>query len=121
VRGSPAARRAKNNAYARLIIRKSQQRLSREHCSNLLTEHLNKNAAMVNHACSEAKNNESLDQMRTTTIIYYLFVRLSRDQTASSFYATLDNASNTLTPNYAKIKIVGMEKLEGEWLTTSSV
>jgi hypothetical protein len=68
-----------NYTYARLIIRKSQQRLSRQHFSYLTTDDLNNNAAMVNHACSEAKSNESLDQMRTATIIYYLFVRLSRD------------------------------------------
>jgi hypothetical protein len=36
-----------------------------------------------------------------------------------SFYATLDNSSNTLTLNYAKIKIFGTEKLEEEWLTTT--
>jgi hypothetical protein len=37
----------------------------------------------------------------------------SRDPVCSmvSFYATLDNASNTLTANYAKIKIFGIEKL----------
>jgi hypothetical protein len=111
VGGSTPAWRGANCRGARLIIRKSQQRLSREHFSYLLTKHLNNNAAIVNHACIEAK--KQWISWSDANCHHHLYVRQSRDPVCSmvSFYATLDNASNTLTLNYAKIKIFGKEKL----------
>lgn len=54
-----------------------------------------------------ARNNETLDQTRTATITCSKWKR----STAASFYTALNAASRTLTANYTKLKILGLEKL----------
>jgi hypothetical protein len=53
----------------------------------------------------------------TATIIYLFGCQRS---TVSSFYAALDNASNTLTSKHENLKLIGMGKIEEEWLPTAA-
>ena len=68
--------------------------------------------AICNQHCREARHNESLDHSRTATIV----CSEAKSTTVRSFFAALNAASNTLTSNYTRLKIVSMEKLENSRL-----
>jgi len=66
--------------------------------------------ACMNHQCREARNNESLDQTRTGTIV----CSRAKNSTITSFTINLNNARYAFTANYTHFKVVGLETLEDD-------
>lgn len=64
--------------------------------------------ATVSQGCCEARNHESLDQTRAATIV----CSATKNPTIPSLVAALNAASDTLTANYTKLRIVGLEKID---------
>lgn len=66
------------------------------------------NVAVCSLTCYEARNNESLNQTRTGTII----CSSAKKSSVKSLYNALRSNTLNSNTNYEKLKIVGLEKLK---------
>ena len=71
--------------------------------------------AICSRHCRETRSNEFLDQTRTGTIV----CSEAMSTTVTSFFFSLYAARNTFTVNHTCLKVIGLEKLENEFLARS--